>query len=123
MTDQILQRRIRVLIFPTEDRTFFTMPLGISACNSEPTIPKAVEEITQLINGHIMSCLGHNIPPNKIFGTAEPKFNEMYEQGRPYDYRASLLPDVRRLVSGIDYRLSNQVIDNDAFARYLKGEM
>ena len=123
MEDQTSQRRISVLMFPTEKREFAAMPLGVGTFTVEPTLQEALDGITSLINGHVASCLAYSIPPDRIFGTAEPKFHEIFERSQLYDYQAYLLPKVKRLVSGVDYRISDQVIDNDAFARYLKGEM
>ena len=122
MDDQTSQRRISVLMFPTEKREFAAMPLGVGTFTVEPTLQEALDGITSLINGHIASCLAHRIPPDKIFGTPEPKFHEIFERSRPYVYQTSLLPEVQRLVSGVDYRVSDQVIDDDTFSRYLKGE-
>ena len=122
MEDQTSQRRISVLMFPTEKREFAAMPLGLSTFTVQPTLQEALDAITSLINGNIVSCLEERIPPHKIFGTAEPKFREIFEHSQPYVYQAVLHPEVQKLVSGVDYRVSDEAIDNDAFSRYLKGE-
>lgn len=127
MKNNPIPRILNVLIFKTEDKKYFAMPLGLNTCSDEPTLQEALETITKLIDSHILTGLELKIPLDKLFsgvgGSEEPKFYEIFKYSNPYDYEAVLSPEVQRIVSRIDYRVSDQIIDNDTFARYLKGEM
>ena len=112
-----LPLHLKVLIHPVEGG-FFASCLETCQPASEPTLEEAVKVITELIDSQLLH-LKRGFPLSSLLRPLPPKFYEIFESSRPYPYQPSLSQEVSGVIGSIEYRISDEVLTNEAHRRYL----